>query len=153
MTIISLTDSVSLTLPYAIQDQLLLVNSLNFTLIYDITSICEDDHRSIPSNFDSVFSFVDVSITEPCGCTRDTATTTTAAPDTTTVSTEKMETTTFNIPPVESTLNPTTGTPTSSSPSPEVGLSQEELIIVTVVVTVTILVVGVVIASAVCLVW
>ena len=113
-TIITLPDSVTLTVPYSIRDQLLFVNSLSGTQIYNLTSICEDDRRSIPSNFDLVLSFMDRSSTQLCGCTRDVALTTTAAPVDTT---ELIELTTFSTLAIESTLNPTGGTPTGSSPS------------------------------------
>ena len=119
--------------PYAIVDELLVVNNETHSLIFNWTriSMCAEDLLVVPVNFDLVHLFSDQSLSKECGCEQDTVTTTTAI-DTTT---NQMESTTFAPSTTETTLRPTTEQPTNPL-SPISGLSMGEVAGIAVVVVV-----------------
>ena len=121
--------------PYAAVDELLFVNNGTHSLVYNWTrlSVCPDDLIVVPMNFDLVHSFSYQSLSEECGCTQDTVTTT-----------NQMETTAaVTTSTTESTSRPTTEH--SNIPlSPAIDLSGGEIagIAIGVVVVIAVLLVA-----------
>ena len=142
LTNVSLTYSsdVTQTLPFTVKDQLLFLNTLTGTQVYNLTRLYRGGCLFSASNFDLVHSIVDKSITQQCRSTCDLAMATTEAPVDTTVTTDPSTLATDS----ESTLNPTTGiTFNSLPPSMPAGLSPEVIgWLSTLTVVVFIIVIG-----------
>ena len=130
-------------LPYAVVDDLLFVNNGTRSVVYNWTriSMCPEDLLVVSTNFNLVHSLSYQSLSEECGCVRDTVTT--AVPtDTTTMSS------TFSTSAMQSTSSITTEQPTNPL-SPLSGLSAGGIAIITVVGIIALIVVFILIAVAV----